>query len=310
MPATAAPTSRRTAVLALVLLAVLQTAAVAGLYVVFVRTRTGQLVDSAALYGNSIGQSHIREVVSTVLGVVSVASLAVTTLVIALIALSRRRVWVAVAAVGLIGAANVTTQVLKDLLVRPDLTPGFGLGGSAANSLPSGHTTVAMSAAVALVLVVPPRLRGATALAGGAYAALTGVATLSAGWHRPSDAMAACLVVGFWACVAGLGLVAVAGRPGRPGVPHVLSGSLLWIVTVALLVVGLVGMGVSAATIDGPLEVLQLGRRRLLVAYAGGAAAIAGTALAVMATVLLTVHRVVGGGPADEDPPASGIGRD
>ncbi|EMY32170.1 PAP2 superfamily protein, partial [Arthrobacter crystallopoietes BAB-32] len=41
------------------------------------------------------------------------------------------------------------------------------------------------------------------AAAGGTYAVLAGAATLINGWHRPSDVVAAFLVAGFWALLAG-----------------------------------------------------------------------------------------------------------
>jgi hypothetical protein len=67
----------------------------------------------------------------------------------------------------------------------------------------------------------------------------------------------------------------------------------------ALLVLAALGfLAVAAAAIIWTGDVLdisanELPRRRLLVAYVGGAAAIAGTASLVMALVLSTVHRVV-----------------
>ena len=103
----------------------------------------------------------------------------------------------------------------------------------AGNSLPSGHTTVAASVAVALVFVLPPRARGFAAVVGAGYTALVGVATMSAGWHRPSDSVAALLVVGGWAAAAGLALMIAArlaplvglrskprGRPGPVALAH------------------------------------------------------------------------------------------
>jgi hypothetical protein len=282
----------------LVVVGLAQGAALVATYVVFVRTRRGQLVDAAALDGNSIGRSHVIDLVDTVLGVVSVASLAGVTLVIAFIALARRRVWLAVGAVSLIAVANVVTQLLKTaLLTRPELAPGTV--SATQNTLPSGHTTVAMSVAVALTLVVPSRLRGATAVLGAAYGALTGVATLSAGWHRPSDAVAACLVVGSCAAVVGLALLAVRG-PGRPAVPHAFATALLLLAAVAALAGGALAFYLTAKSLADPAALATLGRRRRFLAYAGGAATITGTAAAVMAVVLVTVHRVVGSGPASD----------
>jgi membrane-associated phospholipid phosphatase len=122
--------------------------------------------------------------------------------VIVVIALLRLAGRAAVVSIGLLAAANVSTWLLKNYLFsRPDL----GLREAAPetlNSLPSGHATAAFSAAAALVLVAPVALRRAAAVIGAAVGALVAVATMSAGWHRAGDALAAFCVVGFWSMVA------------------------------------------------------------------------------------------------------------
>lgn len=276
----------------LVLLFGVQVTVLATLWHYAVRTTTGQLLDTIALTGASIGRRRIEEPVGAVLNAVSVLSLLAATVTIGFIALLRRRIALAVMATGLIAGANVTTQLLKHGLPRPDLgvDPDRVAVG---NTLPSGHATVAASVAVALVLVLPPRIRGwAAALAAG-YAALAGVATLSAGWHRPSDAAASMLVVGAWAALAGLGLWA-AQRPdtrvdrrdghGKLAVLLVLAG---W----GLLAAGAVAFDWTREVLTVPPE--QLHRTDLFVAYAGGAAGIAGTAAVVVGLVLTSLHRVV-----------------
>jgi hypothetical protein len=89
--------------------------------------------------------------------------------------------------------ANATSWLLKSRLPRPALD-GFPMS----NSFPSGHTTAATSVAFALVLVLPLAIRGLVALIGAAYAAVIAVATVWAEWHRPSDTIAALLVVLAW----------------------------------------------------------------------------------------------------------------
>jgi membrane-associated phospholipid phosphatase len=273
----------------------------------FVGTARGQRIDTAALAGNSIGRRHIEELIEAVLGAMTVASLLTATLVIGFIALIRRRVVLALLATALILGANLTTQLLKVTLTRPEF--GIDLARlSAGNSLPSGHTTVAVSVAVALVLVLPARLGTPAALAGAGYAALAGVATLAAGWHRPSDAVAAVLVVGGWAALiaavlavsrrpgprmgsgagsgAGLGTGAGTG-PGSAGVPAPgrLGAAWLGLLGAALLVAALVAM---AATDRATAAGLDLDRGQLFVAYAGGAAGIAAVTCLVIAFVLAT----------------------
>jgi membrane-associated phospholipid phosphatase len=259
---------------------------------VFVGTARGQLLDTAAISGNTIGHRHIDGLVDTVLSAVTVALLVVATIVIGFIALIRGRVVLAVVATLLVVGANLTTQLLKAVTDRPDY--GVDLARAAAgNSLPSGHTTLAASVAVALVLVLPARLRGAAGLLGAGYAALAGVATLSAGWHRPSDAVAALLVVGAWAAGAGLVLVA-AQRPdadGPAGRPHRFSLVALVVAGSVLLAAATAALVATDRALSTPVELLSHGR--LLTAYAGGAAGIAGTAGLVMALVLATAHLTV-----------------
>jgi membrane-associated phospholipid phosphatase len=274
------------------LLAAGQTAAFVAVWWFFVRTWRGQALDTIALTGNSIGQDEAYGPASTVLGVVSVASLALATGVIGFIALIRGRVLLAVVATALIGGANLTTQLFKYGTGRPALGVD-PFDAYTNNSLPSGHTTVAASVAVALVLVLPAALRGIGALAGATYAAAAGVATLSAGWHRPSDAVAALLVVGAWAAAAMLVLAlarppdADVGRPER----HPASLALLVVAGGALLAVAGLTLAVTDEVTGVPVEALS--RRRLFVAYAGSAAGIAGTAALTMALVLATARYAV-----------------
>jgi membrane-associated phospholipid phosphatase len=274
----------------LALLGAVYTVAVIAIWRFFVLTEHGQLLDTVALAGNWIGRRHIVSLVNTVLNTLSVLSLAVATAVVGFIAVIRRRFAVAVVTVLLIGGANLTTQVLKLALTRPSL--GVDTAREAAgNSLPSGHTTVAASVAVALVLALPARLRGVGGVLGAGFTALAGVATLSAGWHRPSDAVAALLVVGAWASAAGAVLL-IAQRPAdRDEAPHWAAVAVLVVAALGFFVVAALALRWTNQVLTIPTD--DLSRRRLLAAYGGGAAGIAGTAALVMALVLATVHRVV-----------------
>ncbi|MEV4713919.1 phosphatase PAP2 family protein [Micromonospora sp. NPDC049374] len=276
----------------LVVLALIQTAAFIAVWRFALHTEIGQWIDTVALTGNRIGRDHIEEPVDRILNAMSVVSLLAVTVMIGFIALIRGRVALAVAATLLIAGANVTTQLLKYGLSRPD----YGIDLERAfvgNSLPSGHTTVAGSVAVALVLVLPAKVRAGGAVIGAGYAATAGVATLSAGWHRPSDAVAAFLVVGVWAALAGLLLLVTQRERAEvaPGDAHRLTAlllgaaGLLAIAGCALALWWLVGLRSTPA--------VELSRRPLFVGYAGSAAGIAGSMAVVMALVLTAVHRLV-----------------
>jgi membrane-associated phospholipid phosphatase len=276
----------------LLVVAAAQAAAFVLVWRFFVGTEHGQLLDTVALTGNTVGRRHIDDLVGSVLNAMSVAALVVTTVAIGFIALIRGRVALAVVATLFIAGANASAQGLKYAIHRPD----FGVDperAGAGNSLPSGHAAVAMSFAVALVLVLPPRMRGAGAVFGAGYTALVGVATLSAGWHRPSDAVAAMLVVGAWAAAAGFLLVGARRRASTVdlGDQHRFAARALALGGLVLLGVAALGLRLTDQVLSISPE--ELSRRRLLAAYAGSAAGIAGTACLVMALVAATVHRVV-----------------
>ncbi len=124
------------------------------------------------------------------LEVVSISAVALAVLLLAAIGMARRRPDLAIASVALVVGANVITQVLKYRVVhRPDF------GYTDLNTLPSGHVTVITSIIVGLLLVLPTAWRPVLVPLGTLVGTTAGVATLVVGWHRPSDTVAAYLVV-------------------------------------------------------------------------------------------------------------------
>ncbi|SCF02695.1 PAP2 superfamily protein [Micromonospora mirobrigensis] len=276
----------------LVVLGLAQVAAFIVVWRLALHTRTGQWLDTVALTGNRIGQDRIDGPVDRLLNAMSLFSLLVATGVLGFIALARGRKALAVAATLLIAGANATVQLLKHFLTRPD----FGIDperAAAGNSLPSGHSAVAASVALALILVLPRKVRVLGAVVGAAYAAAAGVATLSAGWHRPSDAVAAYLVTGGWAAAAGLLLLVFQRERAQ-----VDSGDAHRVSSVVLGLGGLIAVVASGLALSWLMDLPQvpvdeLSRRELFVGYAGSAAGIAGVMAVVAALVLVTVHRLV-----------------
>lgn len=191
-------------------LAALALACAAGLvvlYVVFVRTHPGQRVDEAALAGR-LASSHARAAANDLLTTISGGSVALVLALLAGQALVRRRVALAVVALAVILGAVATTEVLKHmLLTRPDLVRS----SIPRNSFPSGHTTTAFAVGIAATLAAPARWRRAVAAGAFLYGTAIGVATIAAGWHRPSDVAGALLVVTGWAAAVVL-VVALADR--------------------------------------------------------------------------------------------------
>ncbi|NCT92162.1 phosphatase PAP2 family protein [Cellulomonas sp. APG4] len=282
----------------------LTVASVVGIVVVwrvFVLNRTGQQLDDAAFVGAERGQSRLLLVAEPVLSVISVPFITIVLLSAMLLAVLRRRVLLAVQVAVLVGGANLTTQVLKHMVLeRPDL----GVGDPLDNALPSGHTTAAASVAAALLFVVPRRVRPTAAVVGVLYTVATGVSTLVGRWHRPSDAVAAVLVVLAWA-----GVASMLGRRGwvSPGQDPAHGVTA---VVVGLLMVG-AGAGAGAAiALRRGLTAVEAGTLeqpdQLVTAYVGGALGV--LAVTCLAFGLLLLLRRLADHPVDHPGEALGAG--
>lgn len=189
----------------LVIAAVSVTVAVA-VYLLAVWTRSGQQLENAALRGADQAGDRDSVEADGALGQITVYSLAAAVVVIALIGLVRRRPDLTIAAIGVIVAGQAVTQVLKRfVLVRPGLVPQSG--HYSGNSLPSGHTTIAMTVLFAAMIVVPYRWRGVVLFFVLTWAVSIGGYTLTAKWHRLSDTLAADAISLALACVASWWLV-------------------------------------------------------------------------------------------------------
>lgn len=270
----------------------------------FVDTEHGQSVDQAALEGAHIGQTRLWQVAGPVLDVVSVGFIVTAVLACGVIALLRRRWSLAIAATVVLGGANITTQLLKKVVWD---RPEWGHGPDF-NTLPSGHTTAAASVAAAVLLVVPPRGRAWAAVLGAGYAAATGISTLVGQWHRPSDVIAALLVVLAWGALACLvpavgireskvaptaAVPLATTRPaGRTG--DRVAVLLLLLVALAAGVTGALGLLSTWRSAD-PLA----DRASLLTAYGGGALGIVAVAALCFAVLTLLRRSAVASGLRD-----------
>jgi membrane-associated phospholipid phosphatase len=137
----------------------------------------------------------------------------------AAVALLRGRSSDALAAVLVVGGANLTAQLLKVLLAHPRVKAAIGGDPFEPNTFPSGHTTAAVSIAIAYAFVVPASWRGATFALGAAFALAVGCAVVVVGWHYPSDVLAGFLIAAGWGFAVLAGKRAIAGRsPRRAGV--------------------------------------------------------------------------------------------
>ena len=159
-------------------------------YFLAVWTVPGQELENAALRGADEAAARDQAAADESLGRITVYSLAAAVVLVTLVGLVRRRLDLALAAAGVIVAGQVVTQVLKRfVLPRPSLVPLTG--HYAENSLPSGHTTIAMTVLFAALIVVPYRWRGVALFFLLSWAVGIGAYTVTAKWHRLSDTLAA-----------------------------------------------------------------------------------------------------------------------
>jgi len=185
----------------LLLLAGAAALAVLAVYLLVVTTSWGQRLDEYAFMGRDVISDLRALQAGRFLRVISGGSLVLATILVAAVAFLRGRPRLALIAAASILLALLCTELLKHVLLeRPELIR-TRIGD---NSYPSGHTTIGMAVGIAAMVVVPARLRIATAVGAGAIGAAFGVAVVAAGWHRPSDAVGAylvCLAVGAVAAV-------------------------------------------------------------------------------------------------------------
>jgi|SRR5690625_1252324 len=274
--------------------AVIGSAAFLAVFRLFVTTTAGQRVDEVAFQGSALGRTALWRFADPILDVVSISFVALVIIVAATVALLRQR-WLLIVQVGIVmGGANIATQLFKKLVERPDLGVVGTVGPAPGiNTLPSGHTTVAMTATIAILLVVPPKLRPVIAIIGTAYAAGTGVSTLIGGWHRASDVVAGMLMTFIFTALA---LVIDKPRTRKATTDHV-AAIVLGTIAVIAAIISLWALitvwqnqGVDPFY-DHVYARAGLSRRELFTAYAGGALGCVSVACAIVAAVLLLLQR-------------------
>ncbi len=243
------------------------------LYLVFVRSYIGQVIDERAFAGADVWKGNLVQLAQSFLNALPAASVVLGCIAAVSIVLVRRNWRVFFVAVGVAAAANASTQLLKYTVLS---RPAKGVDAGLANSLPSGHTTVAASAALVVFLVASPRFRPLAAVVGSIFTVAAGASTLVEQWHRPSDVVAGMVVVAFWGCIGGLVLSAM--RVPTTDAP---VRAKLWI----LLAVAVPCAAAAVIALLVTFFSAESGSSHLLVAYAGGVAAIiaSGFVLAVMA---------------------------
>jgi membrane-associated phospholipid phosphatase len=173
---------------------------------------------------------------------IDAAFIAVCALLVVVLAMLQKRVARAVAAVSIVVCSVATVEALKHGL--PHL--GSSIPAGRPPTFPSGHTSIAASLGLALVVAAPPVLRPAAALVGAAYAAGVGLSVILLGWHFASDVVGSFFVCGFWAAAIA---AALPGTVPRPAVS--VSGALVAVGAVAgVLVVAAVAAGRHPAAVE------------------------------------------------------------
>ncbi len=175
-------------------------------------------LDAAALQGFLELREPVKPVIDRLVQLGNPVPFAFLGGVLAAVALARGRPRVALLVVALLGLTSVSSQLLKALLAYPRAEAELTDAQIAPAAFPSGHSTAAMTLAIALVVVMPPRLRPAAAVVGAALALGVAFSIILLGWHLPSDAVGGFLLATGWALVLLAGLrAAEAIFPERSG---------------------------------------------------------------------------------------------
>lgn len=180
------------------------TVGVLALYLVAVRTVTGQQVDNAVLWRLEADAALAERL----LPLSTVAGPTVMVVLCALVCLAGlARGWRTALGAGVgVLVCLATPQVLKMALPRPQLADPWPLP----NSLPSGHAAAVAALVCALLVVVPRSARGAVLILGSVAVGVMGLLLITLGHHRLSD-IAASACVGMIGWGTGL-LVQTSGR--------------------------------------------------------------------------------------------------
>lgn len=220
----------------------LAAAVFAGVYWMGVLTGRGQRVENRALESSTYASQW-----RGLLDLVTVPDLAIALIGVLLIALVQRDLRNVLRAFLAIGIANVAAQALKhELLVRPDLA-----ALDARNTFPSGHAVAFASVLFVLVIVVPPRVRTATAVIASIIVSVVAFQLLGFGWHRLSDVIGGVMIV-----LAAVGFVHLVVPPRRTDVrwrpPSAFTVFAIGLVIVLAVVAA--GLLVVAAVVRGDAE--------------------------------------------------------
>lgn len=264
----------------------------AGVWAASTLTESGQRIADLILFGSTTAGFAGASAAGDILSTVTLASAAIACLGLAALALARGGIGLALAAGIAIAGANLTSQLLKDVIERPALLGS--LAYARGNSFPSGTVTVAASISLAALLVAPRRLRSLAGLAAAIAIAAVGMSTVTAGWHRLGDVVGAVLIVLAWTGLSAGALAALQGwmprRTWRAGLGRgaVRAGGLLG--SVAILVGGAIVVlaALDPTPVGEAFETLADAPR----AFVAALVIVGGTALLAVAALLWALRGI------------------
>ena len=243
-------------------------------YLIFVGTRAGQATDTLAMFALSELNGAFAPWDQVLLREGYVFILVPLIAAAVIVALVRRRFALGARMLVMVVAATVTTQLLKHFLLS---RPALGITYYMTNSFPSGHTTTAGAAAVALVMVAADRWREVATYLSALVLWLVALAVIVARWHRPSDVFAAICVVAVFSLL--LSPLELGGERGQRALRR---GRIVTFLAAIMVLVGLMmvtygyfqlGAGTpyfSVGSASSDLRQLAASRHRLALLLAGG----------------------------------------
>lgn len=287
----------------------------AAVFLVAVRTAPGQRFEDSILRAADRSATTAEQVQAlNTLDTITVPSVIVGMIFVLLVALFRRRILLGLLSVGMIVASIATSEAIQRMAHRPILlSHGFRREDQ---SFPSGHAAVAMSLMCAVVMVVPYRFRGLAVFLASLWAASVGVATVTAGWHRPSDTIGSDLIVVGYTCAA-LAVLARWGRVREAALRTSTGRVLRGLLAGAYAAVAVLGFAVAAVVVARVFSASSGGGTGASTLLAGRSLALSGSAAVAVTLLALLRHmdlgapvtKPAGEGSPDDELRHSGIDR-
>lgn len=182
-------------------LAVVSSAVLVTVYLLGVRTAVGQALGDAAYLGRLAESATLRHFDRNVLEAIDIRVFLLGALALFAVAAVRRQWRAGFLVTAAYLAAILSAEILKAVLTRPILAPEMeALMGAkqGLNTYPSGHSTFATGLALGVIFLVPAVARAWVAMGGIGFVVLVTGAVVTAGWHRPTDAVAGIALATIW----------------------------------------------------------------------------------------------------------------